>query len=55
MNILIVPFKLQLNELLFFLNWNYRVGRSVGKGSFNVKLSTHSLSVNVILTDGPSV
>ena len=57
MNILTVPFKLQLNE--FFLNWNYRVGRSVGKETFNIKpsvgITSYAQSVGKCYSNGWSV
>jgi hypothetical protein len=59
MNILNVPFKLQLNELLFFLNWNYRVERSVGKETFNIKpsvgITSYAQSVGKCYSNGWSV
>jgi len=58
MNTLTVPFKLQLNE--FFLeNWNYRVGRSVGKETFNIKpsvgITSYAQSVSKCYSNGWSV
>jgi len=57
MNTLTVPFKLQLNELFF--NWNYRVGRSVGKETFNIKpsvgITSYAQSVGKCYSNGWSV
>ena len=58
MNTLTVPFKLQLNEF-FLKNWNYRVGRSVGKETFNIKpsvgITSYAQSVGKCYSNGWSV
>ena len=57
--IVIVLIKLQLNEFLFFYNWDYRIGWSVGKDTFNIKLSvgitTYAQLVGKYYSNGWSV
>ena len=48
MNVLIVLIKLRLSDFYFFYNWNYRVGWSVGKDTFNIKLSVGITSLRTV-------